>query len=151
MFLACVGDRPSPAHQLRKRDPSEPFSETNWQWLAPINPGRDYMTKEDRRAYARQHNLKRRFGITIEEYDAMFARQDGLCAICLEPSTQVHRKSGKVRSLAVDHDHATGRVRSLLCTDCNTVLGLADDSPQRLRDMADYLERHTLVCEPVTA
>ncbi len=56
-------------------------------------------------------NLRRKFGITREDYDAMFLAQGGLCAIC--------RKPGGRRRLAVDHNHVTGEVRGLLCNGCN--------------------------------
>lgn len=87
-------------------------------------------------AYIREYRLQREYGLTLAEYDAMLAGQHGVCAIC-----------GKTESVApnmpVDHDHQTGKVRALLCTPCNTVLGLAAESPDRLRAMAAYLETHS--------
>lgn len=64
----------------------------------------------------RDRTLQRRYGITAEEYDALLSAQGGRCAMCKRP----HRGRGR---LAVDHDHATGRVRGLLCFHCNTMLG----------------------------
>ncbi len=69
----------------------------------------------------------------------MCAAQKGLCAICGKPETLVVR--GKVRRLAVDHDHLTGRVRRLLCLGCNTGIGKFQHDPALLRAAADYLER----------
>jgi hypothetical protein len=60
----------------------------------------------------RRVNLKFSFGMTVEEYDALLTAQGGVCGICKRPP--------KSRRLAVDHDHATGRVRGLLCAFCNT-------------------------------
>lgn len=82
----------------------------------------------------RRHILKKNFGITKEEYDQMLAHQNGVCAICLEVCA-----TG--RDLAVDHDHETGKVRGLLCRDCNVSLGLMKDDPNRLRKAAEYLEQ----------
>lgn len=74
-------------------------------------------TPEQRRA----DRLKSRFGITVEEYDALFVKQNGRCAIC-------RTEPGEERRLAVDHDHRTGEVRGLLCMSCNTGIGhLRDD------------------------
>jgi len=81
--------------------------------------------------------LKRNFGITIEQYNSMFASQQGRCAICDTHSSEFKR------SLAVDHCHETGRVRQLLCHHCNTALGLLDDSIARVASVLDYLERHS--------
>lgn len=82
----------------------------------------------------RSRNLKKHYGISIEDFDALHAAQDGRCAICgVDP--------GEV-SLHVDHCHSTGRLRALLCSRCNTALGLADDDPDRLRAMAHYLEAY---------
>ncbi len=80
---------------------------------------------------SRTYHLKRRYGITAAEADAMLAEQGGLCAIC-------------VRSPAehVDHDHATGRVRALLCFNCNGGLGQFKDDADVLRAAADYVLHH---------
>lgn len=75
-----------------------------------------------------------RFGLTEEGYQWVLAQQGGKCKIC----RQSEPVSG--RRLAVDHDHATGRVRGLLCGNCNRALGMMGDDPQRLRAAAEYLE-----------
>lgn len=74
------------------------------------------------------------YSITNGEYDALFAKQNGTCAICGVPSSQ-HK-----RSLHVDHNHKTGRIRGLLCVRCNMAIGCADDSIERLQKMIAYLE-----------
>jgi len=61
-------------------------------------------------------------GMTVERFDRMLADQDGRCALCRVPMRQV----------SVDHDHATGTVRALLCSTCNTGLGKFGDDPDRL-------------------
>lgn len=81
--------------------------------------------------------------LTAEDYEAKLAEQGGACAICRCPETNKFR--GKVRRLAFDHCHASGRIRDLICAACNRAIGLMRDSPDRLRAAADYLERH---CEP---
>jgi hypothetical protein len=75
----------------------------------------------------------RLYGITRQEYEKRFQAQGGLCKICGKPS---------VERLSVDHDHATGAIRDLLCGGCNRAIGFALDSPRILRLAADYLERH---------
>lgn len=77
-----------------------------------------------------RRNLKR-FGLTPEQYDAMLAEQGGVCAICQRPDAD--------RRLAVDHDHATGRVRGLLCKSCNKALGAFRDSTDLLLRAVEYL------------
>lgn len=141
VFIATVGDRPSDKHQLRRKNATLPWSLTNWEWLEPIVVP-DRYSPGQRSIYERSWRFKKRYGITVEDYDRMLAEQGGLCATCRRPSTQVHAKSGKLRDLAVDHDHKTNAVRGLLCTDCNVVLGLVEDNPDRLRVLIDYLERH---------
>lgn len=80
----------------------------------------------------RRSMLKRRYGITTEQYDAMLARQGERCAICWQEC-----KTG--RRLAVDHDHETMTVRGLLCSSCNQGLGNFADSPDLLEAAARYL------------
>ena len=81
----------------------------------------------------RGHVLKKLYGISLEEYEALLDSQDGVCAICKETPRNN-------RFLGVDHDHDTGRVRGLLCTTCNVGLGALHDSVEILRSALAYLE-----------
>lgn len=87
--------------------------------------------------------LKKKFGITLEQYEEMFNRQKGLCGACDKPETQINKKSGLVRMLAVDHNHQTGKIRQLLCNKCNVGLGVVDDSIEWLEKLIIYLRRHS--------
>lgn len=80
-----------------------------------------------------------KYGLTKDQYDSMLESQGGVCLICKRPEMRVN-SHGEVDSLAVDHDHETGKVRGLLCVRCNTMVGFSGDSPERLRNAADYLE-----------
>ncbi len=84
-----------------------------------------------------------KFGLTYPEYMALRESQNDLCAICGKPETTVVR--GKLKQLAIDHCHSSGRVRALLCSACNHALGHMQDDPERLRSAADYLEKHAAV------
>lgn len=87
------------------------------------------------RARERAGYLKRKFGITPEQYDEMLAAQGGVCALCgRTPRDDI--------SLHVDHDHRTGVIRKLLCFQCNNALGDLGDDPDLLRAAADYLDAH---------
>jgi len=72
----------------------------------------------------KSRHLRRTFNLPVEEYSAMFASQNGLCASCGNPETKIDHRSGTVKELAVDHDHATGKIRALLCNSCNVALGI---------------------------
>ncbi|MCW2938259.1 MAG: putative endonuclease, partial [Actinomycetia bacterium] len=77
----------------------------------------------------RNFHLKRRYGVTEAEVNAIRERQGGICVICL-----------RAPSAHVDHDHETGLFRGVLCFSCNGALGQFQDDPERLRSAADYLE-----------
>lgn len=86
---------------------------------------------EERKRSARRCELKKKYGISTETYEQMLASQGGVCAIC-------HTKpDGK--DLAVDHCHTSGKVRGLLCSNCNTALGLFGDDLERMIRARDYL------------
>jgi hypothetical protein len=89
--------------------------------------------KRARPAQERAGYLRRTFGISSDEYDAMLESQGGVCAICGRPPR-------KGSSLHVDHDHETGCVRGLLCFRCNGGLGQFAESPERLVEAAEYLD-----------
>ncbi len=83
---------------------------------------------------ARAARLKRVYGITVDQYDLLLARQENKCPVCLR-----HESEFPVR-LAVDHDHHSGEVRGLLCAYCNHRLVGRHRDAHLLRRIADYLE-----------
>jgi hypothetical protein len=92
--------------------------------------------------YQRITNLKKNFGISVEEYELLLESQNGVCAICKEPETFIHKATNKPARLAVDHCHKKGHVRKLLCKACNTGLGLFKDNPELLIKAAEYLKEN---------
>lgn len=81
-------------------------------------------------------HYQRKYGLTRVERDRMHQAQNGLCAICAGPP------NGRGTRLHVDHCHDTDKVRGLLCSNCNTGLGLFGDDPARLLAATAYLNRH---------
>ncbi len=106
--------------------------------------GRKYpKTKEQ----VREQKLKMSYGLTLADYDRMFAEQGGVCKICKKPQ-QVKRKGlGIAYHLAVDHCHKTGKVRGLLCDNCNSGLGHFKDDKMNVLQAAIYLEEFELKME----
>jgi|LakMenEpi03Aug12_release.lakeMendotaPanAssembly.Ray.scaffolds.fasta_scaffold355094_2 hypothetical protein len=86
--------------------------------------------------YRRRQHYKYKYGMTIEDKEAMLAEQGGVCACC--GSTEPRAKYG----WAVDHCHTTGKVRGILCHHCNVTLGKVSDSPDHLKKLIAYLEKH---------
>lgn len=99
----------------------------------PVNRGgwysqycRECSAKSETPERKRDRNLRRLYGITAAEYDALFTAQGGVCAICGQPEKADLNAPGTARRygwLAVDHDHDTGKIRGLLCQHCNTGIG----------------------------
>lgn len=86
--------------------------------------------------------LRRTYNITLEEYQKIFDAQNGVCYICKQPET-CRAKNG-IKNLAVDHCHKTGKVRGLLCTNCNKTLGNVKDNIGLLQKMVAYLKEYTI-------
>lgn len=87
-------------------------------------------------------NFKTRYGLSLSDFETLSALQNNLCHTCNLPETRTD-KNGNTRRLNLDHHHKSGRIRKLLCSNCNTALGLAKESPALLRKLADYLEHHS--------
>lgn len=151
-FVRDVGERPSPKHRLMRRDRSLPIGPDNFLWQAPLT---DIPTTEraDRAQWMRVYramnprkfrdtDLRRMHGISLDEYEARLASQKGVCAICRKPESALHPKDGTPRNLAVDHCHQHGHLRGLLCSACNTAIGLLNDDPELAVRAAKYLASH---------
>ncbi len=85
----------------------------------------------------RNNDLLRNYGISLDDHTNMFEKQKGLCAICGKEG------DGRWKKLCVDHCHSTGKVRELLCRNCNMMLGQVGDNRGLLMEMVSYLDRHS--------
>lgn len=129
------------AREVKRQQQREWARRRAKQWRAEnLERAREHDRKrkhDPRRRASHLARVMKKYGITVADYEARLAAQSGACAIC-RSSFNVHRGTTAVR-LAVDHDHVTGRVRGLLCSRCNTGLGLFGDNPTLLRDAIAYL------------
>ena len=115
-----------PAGHKRCRGCGEVKPHSEWHRKGDGLSGR---CKACRAAAAPAQHLWRKYGLTEVERDELIASQGGVCCLCLSaPATQV------------DHCHKTGRVRGVLCFNCNSGLGLLRDDPEAAYRAADYLE-----------
>jgi hypothetical protein len=108
-------------------------------YCKPCHNTRSRLSRE-KAGGSRTYHLTRRYGITAAEADYLLSEQGGLCAIC---------KAAPAKH--VDHDHATGAVRALLCFNCNGGLGQFKDDPRLLHAAAYYVQFHTLKQEAEAA
>ena len=82
-----------------------------------------------------------RYGLSEADYEHMFTEQGGVCAICGKPETTTSSRSRRVKMLSIDHDHATGKIRALLCNNCNRGIGLFGDDMEVMMNAVEYLRR----------
>jgi hypothetical protein len=101
-----------------------------------VKHGKDWFPTAGERQ--KNRSLKAQHGIGLRTYRKLLAEQSGKCAICRQVETA--RLKGKIRDLAVDHNHETGRIRGLLCFRCNVLLGQAEDNVELLQEAIAYLE-----------
>ena len=97
---------------------------------------------QDNKETIKSYSLQKQYGITLAEYDLMVLAQNGICAICGLGETAIDPRTGQIKRLSVDHNHQTNKVRELLCTRCNTALGLLKDSPELCHLSELYLIKH---------
>jgi hypothetical protein len=139
---------------LRLAEPSQAW------WSTPSDERRKYRNDYDaipsnrakkkarQRAYYYRHRERRlaamratNYKCAPGDYEAMLVAQDRKCAIC--GCTPTDRFQGRIKNLAIDHDHATGRIRALLCSGCNAGLGHFKNNPFILIAAAQYLSIHS--------
>lgn len=153
IFVKDITPKPEGNYYLIKIQEG-PYGPLNFKWSEKLKQELDETNKEwwarkweDRRIrnpdeeYDR--NLKRNYGISLEQYKEMLISQDEKCAICKQKSNLKHHKTGVIKNLSVDHCHTTGKIRELLCWQCNTTLGSVKDSIELLQAMIDYLTKHS--------
>ena len=108
------------------------WREENLEWC--VQKSKEwYENNKDR---VRNNQLVKEFGITLDQYNSMLEKQNGVCALCFGGP------DAKSKKLAVDHCHSTGKIRSLLCRGCNVGIGNLKDSPELLEKAAQYIRRH---------
>jgi len=158
-FYKCAGMRDGHRHdckacnlevkRLRYLEDPEPMKARVKRWQQ-ANPEKMHASQRKSRAKpgakerARADHLMRKYGITVEQYDAMLEEQDGGCFICGRlPRPDI--------SLHVDHDHSTGQVRGILCFCCNNAVADFQENPALLGKAASYLSRYAHQDELVLA
>jgi hypothetical protein len=99
---------------------------------------------EKHRSRLKSNSHRRSFSFLSDEYDRLFKLQDGFCAYCGQLETATNKKSGLVLALAVDHNHATGEPRALLCRSCNIAFGFMEENPERIRLLLQYAQKWSI-------
>lgn len=96
---------------------------------------------EAQRIYSLKRKFDKHYGISIEDYERMYSDQWGMCAICgTQKKSAVKSNAGRGKVLCVDHCHDSGKVRHLLCGNCNTMLGMSNDDLFVLQNAVDYVK-----------
>lgn len=111
------------------------YTMQRWQGIKS-NPVLHEKEKERCRKNSRRWSLKEDYGLTIEDWNKLFKKQQGCCAICGKHQSEFEEV------LCVDHRHSDDKVRGLLCRKCNMVLGLVDESNTIIQGMLEYVKKH---------
>ena len=139
-------DVPQAAPVLCTRCKTRPGNRTKGSsnWCRPCRAEHRRQWRKDNLEKSRDQiyasSIRRRFGITLDEYGQMHDLQAGRCAICGSPESATN-KDGTSRRLQIDHDHATGQIRELLCSGCNIGLGAFREDRTKLIRAVQYLTK----------
>ncbi len=129
MKRCCVCEQEKPVEDFSKSKQAAPSNgrRSNCKECCDA-AARDYYRRE-----GRLKKLAKKYGIEPQDYGEMYVKQDGRCAICFK----------EFDVLFVDHCHDTDKIRGLLCSNCNSALGLLGDSLKNLESASKYLGKHT--------
>lgn len=119
----------------KKMRQTEDYKQMQTNWREGGGSKAEYERNKD--TYV-SNALVKRYGITLDDYNVMLLEQNCCCHICGK------HESNNGKRLAVDHNHATGKVRKLLCHHCNAALGSVQEDLQILQKMITYIEEHNL-------
>lgn len=139
---AAIGERPSDGHQLRRPNTSLPWGPTNMVWRDPVG-----VPTDDMALYQWRWNLRKQYGLEVEEVRLIIESQGGLCPACHHPLGDFAPSSRKGATVVVDHDHRPGMskreaVRGVMHRKCNSSLGLLGDTLENCRRIVAHLEAH---------
>ena len=151
-FIEGVGDRPSKDHYLVRLQDGL-FSPNNYKWEQHLRKRDDesfsewYKRKRENRIskfplMESARNLKRKYNLSLDEYNQKLENQKFVCEICGKSETSLDGRTGGTKRLAVDHDHKSGKIRGLLCWSCNTVIGKIGESLDLLDAMKTYITKY---------
>lgn len=148
-FVKDVKEKPEGSIGLYRLDRLGLFEKENTAWRFPVNTAnkREYQRTKAREFYARNpgyarwSSIKAIYGLTQQQYEALLARQSGVCAICEKPEMRT-TKTGQTMNLHIDHCHKTKIVRGLLCSRCNTAIGFLNDDLGTLAKAVEYLKTY---------
>jgi len=142
-YVEDVGERQSKDYCIRRKDDSKGYGKDNFKWVKKVdNQTRAEYAKEWRAKNpdkVKNVLLRRKYGITLIDYNRMFEAQNGVCKICKKEG--VDRAGG----LHVDHCHTTKKVRGLLCSKCNRAIGLLCDDTEIFKSAIKYLNGNSEV------
>lgn len=130
-----------PCNKCKQYKNPEEFGKLSYNWNGLDCICKDCRSHKRKTPEEREHIwefcMKKRYGISKENYYNLLEEQNGVCAICFKAEIQG-------RKLSVDHNHLTGEVRGLLCSKCNMVLGLLGDNDELLLNALNYLKNNTI-------
>lgn len=137
VFVQDIKDRPTEKHQLRKLDETLGYTKNNlvWKEVIPSQDAAKYQRewRKQNPDKVKSYDLKRMFGLSLDEYNQLKENQNYSCKICGKHEDDCRQ------NLVVDHCHTTGKVRGLLCDNCNRGLGFLQDSSEILKKAQEYL------------
>ena len=151
-FVEDIGSHPGKDFRFNRHYADKPYGPGNWRWKAKYvstphtrEYRKLYMQKwmaekrEKDPSYEHDQALHKQYKIRVEDYNRILDAQNGVCAICKGNEKSIAHTSNKIRNLTVDHCHATGKVRGILCSRCNRGLGFFQDNLENLKSAIQYL------------
>lgn len=152
-FVEGISPKPEGEFFLVRIRENEPFGPDNFKWAEHLRRKPNETNSEwwARKLEARKRanpnlesdrNIKRKYGLTREDYNKKLKEQDDVCAICGLQETAFDARTNTVRRLAVDHNHKTGKIRGLLCWRCNGTIGRINEDLELVKNIENYLIKH---------
>lgn len=139
-YVSDIGEKPSEQSRLKKLNEALGYTKGNLVWVEMIpNPSAAEYAKEWRKRNpekAKGSDLKTKFGLSYQDYLDLQQKQNYSCKICLQKDEENNT------SLVVDHCHETGKIRGLLCSNCNRGIGMLQDNVNVLQNAIDYLKEN---------